>query len=409
MSCFAGPNIISSGLVLHLDAANSRSYDSAENLFTNSNDFTTATWLVQEFSNSAAFTTSTIIAPDNTITGTKAYITTASSFYSIYRSATISSGTNYAYSIYFRPAEITQGSMTIYTTANNTINFNLSTNLITGSIIPDPNFTLVSSIITPVDNSWSRVSFNFRHNTSGLYQFKYNLNNNLIVNNGFYVWGAQLESNINAGPYYLTTNTIKLRSTTWSDLSTTSNNGTLVTGPGFSFANLGGLNFDGVDDHITFGSNPTLTDKITVEVWVKLSNPQGPNSQGLILGRESSYRLLYSFGSIDWVCATTNNAWYTTGTFITATSINPFTDTLHIVGTYDGTNNKLYINGTLRTTGENISGNILTNGNYFLARTIAGNIDYGQGIIYSHKIYNRPLSAAEIAQNFNSIRSRFGL
>jgi hypothetical protein len=37
------------------------------------------------------------------------------------------------------------------------------------------------------------------------------------------------------------------------------------------------------------------------------------------------------------------------------------------------------------------------------------NIDYGQGIIYSHRIYNRALTASEIQQNYNALRGRFGI
>ena len=197
--------------------------------------------------------------------------------------------------------------------------------------------------------------------------------------------------------------------TTWFDLSGRGNNGTLTLGPTYSSSNGGSIVFDGVDDYVSFTSNPSLTNQITVDVWVKMSDPQGVNASGLILGRESSYRMLYSGSAIDWVCATTNNAWYTTGTAVSAGSVTPFTSILNIVGTYDGANNRIYINGTLRTTGSSISGDILTNGTYYLMRTTAGNVDYGQGTVYSHKLYNRALTSAEIQQNYIATKSRFGL
>jgi hypothetical protein len=197
--------------------------------------------------------------------------------------------------------------------------------------------------------------------------------------------------------------------TAWTDLSGNGNTGTLVNGVGYNSGNLGSLVFDGSNDYISFNSNPSLTNQMSAEVWVKLNDPQGVNASGLILGRESSYRMLYSSSAIDWICATTNNGWYTTGTAITAGSVTPFSSTLHIVVTYDGVNNKIYINGTLRTTGSSISGDILTNGTYYLMRTTAENVDYGQGNIYSHKIYNRALTPQEIQQNFNATRSRFSI
>jgi hypothetical protein len=197
--------------------------------------------------------------------------------------------------------------------------------------------------------------------------------------------------------------------TTWTDLSGNGNNGTLVNGVGYNSGNLGSLSFDGTNDYISFSSNPSLTNQITVETWVKLENPQGPNSSGWILGREGSYRMTYGSTQVDWVCATVNNGWYTTGTAISTFSISPFTQIYQFVATYDGSNNRIYVNGTLRTTGLSISGNIITNGNYYLIRSDAGNIDYGQGVIYSHKLYNRALTAQEIQQNFNATRSRFSI
>jgi hypothetical protein len=195
--------------------------------------------------------------------------------------------------------------------------------------------------------------------------------------------------------------------TAWTDLSGNGNNGTLVNGPTYSSANMGSIIFDGVDDHISFISNPALTNQITVDVWVNLTATT-PNGNAWILGREGSYRLTYDTTSIQWTCATVNNGWYTTGTPVTV-GIVPTGNILNIVGTYDGTNNRIYVNGTLRTTGTLISGNILTTSTYYLARSGAGNIDYGNMNMYSHKLYNRALTAAEVSQNFNALRGRYSI
>lgn len=196
--------------------------------------------------------------------------------------------------------------------------------------------------------------------------------------------------------------------TTWSDLSTNNNNGTLVNGPTYSSLNLGGINFDGIDDYISFVSNPVVTNQITVEVWVKLNSTTSTN--GWICGREGSYRFLYSSNGFGWICATTNNAWYTTGTAISISG-TPVNNFYQIVGVYNGSNNLLYVNSVLQNTGSAISGNILTNGTYNLMNDTSGdvNIDWGKGIIYSHRIYNVALTAAQVQQNFNALRGRFGI
>jgi hypothetical protein len=193
--------------------------------------------------------------------------------------------------------------------------------------------------------------------------------------------------------------------TVWTDLSGNGNTGTLTNGPTFNSANGGSLVFDGIDDRVTFASNPSLTNQITVEVWVNL-NSTTPNGTAWILGRESSYRLLYGSSSFQWVCATVNNGWYTTGTFAIA-SVSATSGIYQVVGTYDGSNNRIYVNGTLITTGSSISGNISGGQNYVLFLSNVGGIDYGKGNLYSHKLYNRALTASEISQNYNALKSRY--
>lgn len=196
--------------------------------------------------------------------------------------------------------------------------------------------------------------------------------------------------------------------TAWNDVSDIGNNGTLVNGPTFDSSNLGGINFDGIDDYISFVSNPTLTNAITLEIWVKLSATTAAN--GWICGREGSYRMLYSANSFQWVCATVNNGWYTAGTSV-GTGATPVNNFYQIVGVYNGSNNLLYVNGDLKTTGAAISGNILTSGTYNLMSDTSGdaNIDWGKGLVYFHRMYNTALTATQIAQNFNAQRGRYGI
>lgn len=206
--------------------------------------------------------------------------------------------------------------------------------------------------------------------------------------------------------------------TAWSDLSTVANNGTLTNGPTYSTNGLGSIVFDGSNDHIVFGSNPSVTNQITIEVWVNLDLPT-TNNYRIIVGRESSYRMIYldpnqySVNYIQWVCATANNGWYTTGTTTEATlPYSTFFGFHQIVGTYDGSRLRLYHDGALQaTSSSNISGNVLTNGTYWIGRTTVtgGLVDYFKGSMSIHRIYNKALSASEVLQNYNTQKGRFGL
>jgi hypothetical protein len=197
--------------------------------------------------------------------------------------------------------------------------------------------------------------------------------------------------------------------TTWTDLSKNGNNGTVVNSPTFSSSNVGSLVFNGSNQYVTLTYDPILTNQVTFETWVSLS-ATSPNNVGTIFSRETiaggSYRMLYSSGWFSWICATVNNGWYTTGTNIFA-NVDSFTNIYQVVGTYNGSNLRLYVNGVLMSTGASISGNILSTGTFYLIRREANNTDYGKGIIYTHRIYNRALSASEVLQNYNATKWRF--
>ena len=184
--------------------------------------------------------------------------------------------------------------------------------------------------------------------------------------------------------------------------------GSLNNGVGFSTFNSGFFFFDGTNDHVNLSANPTLTNQVTISLWVKPSDNSGV---GWILGREESYRILHTTSIFVWDCATTNNGWYTTGTDINSNSISVIDNWWNVAGTYDGSNLRLYINGSLHTTGANISGNILTTGYTLnLMKADAGSpVVYGKGNISQLLIYNRALTATEIKQNYNATKKRYGL
>ena len=79
----------------------------------------------------------------------------------------------------------------------------------------------------------------------------------------------------------------------------------------------------------------------------------------------------------------------------------------HIVGSYDGSNMRIYVNGILYSTTPQ-SGSILTsNANLYVGMSFAG--EEFPGSIAVARIYNRGLSTSEVQQNFNAQKTRFGL
>jgi hypothetical protein len=79
---------------------------------------------------------------------------------------------------------------------------------------------------------------------------------------------------------------------------------------------------------------------------------------------------------------------------------------------YDGTFQKIYINGVLDN--QQVSGNIVQNQSninlYIGASQLFGNpTEFFNGTIYNTMIYNIGLSSNEILQNYNTLKTRFGL
>ena len=202
--------------------------------------------------------------------------------------------------------------------------------------------------------------------------------------------------------------------TTWTDLAG-GNDGTLTNGPTFDSGNGGSIVFDGSDDYVTSSAsyfNNILTDAITLETFINISNTSGYQQIGG--GQDNTlYRYTAAFNwnqvgetdklGFDLEAASGQVRLVSTSTF---TSNN----WLHLVGTYDGSTAKFYINNTLEDTDTGTSGNINDFDGFILGRDInfsAGRVFNGKMACY--KVYNKALTSTEITQNYNTLKSRFGL
>jgi hypothetical protein len=166
------------------------------------------------------------------------------------------------------------------------------------------------------------------------------------------------------------------------------------------------LDFDGTNDYIAIANDTALnTQTPTVEVWVKTDNL---NQNGFWFEKGSvntQYSLFQEGTSIVWrqKLSSLSSQYTTTANYISTSSW------AQIVGTFTTGNRRTYINGTL-VTSDFQTGTIDTNntGMYIGA--------YGPGTSYFYngklaviRVYNRALSAAEVQQNFNATRNRFGV
>ena len=79
----------------------------------------------------------------------------------------------------------------------------------------------------------------------------------------------------------------------------------------------------------------------------------------------------------------------------------------HVVGTYDGSNIRIYVDGVLESTNAE-SGNF-TPSNLRIGSNYVGSSEYYQGELPVVRLYNRTLSKEEVHQNYMSFKTRFGL
>jgi hypothetical protein len=281
-------------------------------------------------------------------------------------------------------------------------------------------FSNGSFSITPESNNWVRLAVTWTVSSNvgittriGLFNVgaqSYDGNGT----SGAYIWGAQLEKNTTPNRYVTTTSSAIVSSNTWIDLSTSKNNGTLANTPPYNSSN-GSIVFSGyggANNYISLSNLPSTLPQLTVEVWVNLLYSGNQGVLYIIGQTNSAFRLMYGINSFSWVCATTNNAWYSANTTLSTSSLTSIGVWNHVVVVYDGTNNKCYVNGVLVATSSGIaSGNVLMNslGGLNIMKPDAVNLDNGAGQLSVARIYSIALTQEQIIQNFNANRGRYGL
>ena len=89
---------------------------------------------------------------------------------------------------------------------------------------------------------------------------------------------------------------------------------------------------------------------------------------------------------------------------------NATTNWTHIIGTYDGEIQKMFVNTTQQSTTNSINGTLNISGTLIIniARQTSASALFN-GKIAMVKLYNRALTTSEIQQNYNALKNRFGL
>ncbi|MCR4335923.1 MAG: PKD domain-containing protein [archaeon] len=191
---------------------------------------------------------------------------------------------------------------------------------------------------------------------------------------------------------------------TANDFSGNSNNG-IISGATYTAAGgkfSGAFNFDGVNDGISITNTGAFNfaGPFSVSVWVKIvnngalerivSNWWDSGGQSFQLFYDSRTAKVFGF---EMQASSKVNSTFST--------IVDQTQWYHIVGTYDGSNQKLYVNGELKNTKPNSGTPVVTTNPIYIGRNRTG--QYFNGTIDDVAIWNRALSAAEIQEIYSGI------
>ena len=198
--------------------------------------------------------------------------------------------------------------------------------------------------------------------------------------------------------------------TTWTDLSGLGNNSTLQNSPTYSSLNNGSFGFNGSTTQAIIPNSTALdTQTPSVEVWIK-TNALSQNGFWFEKGDvNTQYSLVQnSDGTIYW----RQNIGGITNLVTTASSVINATNWFQVVGTYTSGVRRLYVNGTL-VNADTQSGTIATN-SAGMSIGVYGGFSGGRGYYYNGslaicRVYNRALPTAEVLQNYNATKGRYGL
>jgi hypothetical protein len=189
--------------------------------------------------------------------------------------------------------------------------------------------------------------------------------------------------------------------------------GTLTNGIGFSSANGGTFVFDGTDDYIEVPYSAQLdpTVGITFEAWIYATDLTTATYQEIYRKENASGRHLFSFqlnGTIlSFGTHTSVNGYNELDASITPSGLE--NKWLHAVASYQSGYKAIYINGDLIDSDTSITGTLVQATAAQIIGSNGGGNEFFEGNYASFKMYDRGLTAAEVLQNYNAQKSRFGL
>jgi hypothetical protein len=183
-----------------------------------------------------------------------------------------------------------------------------------------------------------------------------------------------------------------------------SDNGVYTNGPALGQASLlagetanKAVRFDGVNDYVRVPSSGSLSPAVgvSVEAWIKPASLPASGAFASILTKAESYSLQFNGPRLEFTImqnSARRRLQAPSGAIVAG-------QTYHVVGTYDGATQRLYVNGT-QVASAALTGAITTNGNPVTIGSWGGGGEFLAGTIDEPAVYPSVLSAARVSAHY---------
>ena len=387
------------------------SWDKGSNLLTNSEQFTSV-WAIDN----GVATANTATAPNGTTTADTIANNATNGAHRFYQLGTAFTSTgllSFSIRLKYKDHRHVSFGLTDDSIYRAQVVVDLQNGTITQNYV-EGGTAFVSSSIEDIGGGWYEIKATINATSAwngNLYALGLLLNGSTFSSAGYvgtgtgvYVWGAT--ANFGAESPYIKTNATAQTSAVLVPEGLTAGAsifGTNIITPRNAFAlNLDGASWAEVHDNASLD----ITSAITLEAWVYWDDSE--NSKG-ILGKwdpiANQCYLIYEASS-------SRAQFYISSTGVNAQNVEftiPSNGWVHIVGTDDGTNQKLYINGAEEATTASFGSIFQSDLPLEIGRYDANAVRNYHNSIANPRIYNRALTAAEVLRNYNADRPKFGL